>query len=76
MVGRFVQQQDVRRLHQRLDDGQALLPASGECGGFCFQIFKTGAAQGLGKAGSALRLVYFGALQGVLLLPIAPWLRI
>ncbi len=33
MVGRLVHQQDVRLQHQRLDDGQAFLPSSGERGG-------------------------------------------
>jgi hypothetical protein len=33
VVGRFVHQQNVRLQHQRADDGQTFLPASGQRGG-------------------------------------------
>ena len=55
MVGRFIQQQDVRRLHQRLDDRQALLPAAGKRRGFGVEVFKTGAAQGFSESASRAR---------------------
>ena len=65
MVGRLIQQQNVRRLHQRLDDRQALLPTPGKSCGFGVEVFKTGAAQGFGKARPALGGVNFAPLHGV-----------
>jgi len=61
----FIEQEKIRRLHQCLDDGEALLPASGQRSRFHFEVFKTSAAEGFCKAGRSLGLVDFRALHGV-----------
>jgi hypothetical protein len=43
MVSRLIEQQNVRLLHQRFDNGQALAPAAGERGRFGVQIGEAGA---------------------------------
>ena len=60
MIGGLVQQQNVGRLHQRLDNRQPLLPASGQACRFRFQVFESRPAQCLRKAGAALRLWHGG----------------
>ncbi len=45
VVGRFVEQQNIRRLHQRLDNRQPLAPATGQRRRLGVQIGKTGASQ-------------------------------
>ncbi len=65
MVRRLIQQQNVRRLHQRLDDRQALLPPPGKSCGFGVEVFETGAAQGFRKARPALGGVNCAPLHGI-----------
>ena len=45
MIGRLIEQQNIRLLDQRLDNRQALAPSAGERRGQNFGIFKTGAMQ-------------------------------
>ena len=63
MVRRFVEQQNVRTLHQRLDNRQTLLPSAGQRRRFHVEVFEAGAAKSFGKASSALRGVNFAALH-------------
>jgi hypothetical protein len=65
MVGGFIQQQNIGRLNQRLDDRQPLLPASGKGRGFGVEVFKTGAAQGFRKARPSFGGVDGAPLHGV-----------
>src|SRR5580704_12936304 len=63
MVGGFVQQQDVRSLNQRFDDGQTLLPASRQCNRRGFKLVEAGAAKGFREASAPLGGRNGGALQ-------------
>jgi len=63
MIRGFIEQQEIRRLHQCLDYGQALLPATGERIRFRFDIVRPGVPQGLGQARSPLPLVKVGAVH-------------
>ena len=50
MIGRLIEQQDVRLLHQGFCDRQAFAPAAGEAGCIGGKILKAGAAQGFTDA--------------------------
>ena len=63
MIRGFIQQQDVGRLHQRLHDREALLPASGQRGGFLLEVHEARTPQGLSKTRAPLRLGHCGAFQ-------------
>ena len=63
MVCRFIEQKNIGPLHQRLHNGETLLPASGQSGGFRFEIYKTRASQRLGKPRAALRLGHCRGFQ-------------
>ncbi len=54
MIRRFIEQQNVRTLHQRLNNRQPLLPASGERGRFRVQVCKASSSQRLGKTRATL----------------------
>ena len=56
MVGRLVEQKNVRLLHQRRADRQALAPAARQCRRGRFKVRKARAPQRLGDPRSPLRL--------------------
>src|SRR5580704_16814607 len=63
MIGGFVQQQNVRSLNQRFDDGQTLLPASRQCNRRGFKLVEAGAAKGFREASAPLGGRNGGSLQ-------------
>lgn len=62
VIGRLVEQEQIGMLDERFGDGEALLPASREGGGFSFKIIETRDAKGCAQALLPLRLVYARAL--------------
>ena len=65
MICRFIEQQNVRRLHQSLNNRETLLPASGELARLHIEILKSGAAQRLSEKSSALRLWHGRKVQSI-----------
>src|ERR1035441_981550 len=63
MIRWFVEQQDVGTLHQRLNDRQPFLPASGERSCFGVQVDEACTPQSFGKARASLRLGHRRFLQ-------------
>src|SRR5208282_4586271 len=56
VVGRFIEQQNIRGLDQRLCDRQPFLPASRESYSLCFEVHKPCSTKRLSKTGPPLRL--------------------
>ena len=65
MIGGFVEQHNVRRLHQRLDNRQPLLPSTRKRRSLRFEVFEAGAAKSFGKACPTFRRVNLAPLHGI-----------
>ena len=63
VVGRFVEEQQIGRSDQGLGNGEALLPAPGECRGRVIEVLEARAAQHLGLAAVPFRGGCRGAIQ-------------
>ena len=65
MVGGFVEQHDIRVLHQSFGDGETLAPASGKGRGFGVEFAEARAAQGLRLASLPFRFRHAGGAQSI-----------
>src|SRR5712671_2685510 len=66
MVGRLVEQQDVRPLNQPFGNREALAPAARQCRRRSVQIREARAAKRLGKSRRSLRIRYFRPFESAL----------
>lgn len=65
MIGRFIQQEDIRFQHEGAGDGQAFAPSAGEGAGGLLAVSKLSDAEGLGDASCLLMWVQARGRQGL-----------